>query len=149
MGQSLIRMRVWPGDLDLNLHMNNGRYLTLMDLGRYDLMARNGLWKLVQRQRWMPLVGEARVVFRRSLRLFQEFTIRTRVVAWDAKWFYLEQTFERNDDLVAIGRVKALFRSKGKNVAPERIVTELGHSEPSPPVPDEWDRRGAVKPDAA
>lgn len=27
-------MRVWPGDLDISLHMNNGRYLTIMDLGR-------------------------------------------------------------------------------------------------------------------
>ena len=25
--------RVWPMDLDTNLHMNNGRYLSLMDLG--------------------------------------------------------------------------------------------------------------------
>ena len=31
-------MRVWPNDLDTNAHMNNGRYLTLMDLGRFDLM---------------------------------------------------------------------------------------------------------------
>ena len=40
---SVLTFRVWPGDLDLNVHMNNGRYLTVMDLGRLDLMARTGL----------------------------------------------------------------------------------------------------------
>ncbi|MDB5490660.1 MAG: Mesenchymal stem cell protein, partial [Micavibrio sp.] len=32
-----IRLRVYPNDLDSNLHMNNGRYLTVMDLGRLNL----------------------------------------------------------------------------------------------------------------
>ena len=30
---SILTFRVWPNDLDINLHMNNGRYLTIMDLG--------------------------------------------------------------------------------------------------------------------
>jgi len=33
---SRVHARVWPTDLDLSLHVNNGRYLTLMDLGRSD-----------------------------------------------------------------------------------------------------------------
>ena len=38
--------RVVPTDLDLLRHMNNGKYLTLMDLGRMDLMVSNcqDLW---------------------------------------------------------------------------------------------------------
>lgn len=32
-GVSIVTFRVWPHDLDLSVHMNNGRYLTLMDLG--------------------------------------------------------------------------------------------------------------------
>src|SRR6185503_3961101 len=35
--ESNLSLRVWPNDLDLNIHVNNGRYLTLMDLGRMDL----------------------------------------------------------------------------------------------------------------
>ena len=34
---STVHFLVWPNDLDMNRHMNNGRYLTLMDLGRFDL----------------------------------------------------------------------------------------------------------------
>lgn len=36
--------RVWPTDLDVLMHMNNGVYLSIMDLGRIDLMARSGAW---------------------------------------------------------------------------------------------------------
>lgn len=39
---SVLKMRTWPGDLDINFHMNNGRYLTLMDLGRFNLTIRSG-----------------------------------------------------------------------------------------------------------
>ena len=41
---------VQPLDLDLNLHMNNGRYLSIMDLGRFDLMLKAGVfWRLMAR----------------------------------------------------------------------------------------------------
>ena len=42
---SRLTFRVWPHDLDTSLHMNNGRYWTLMDLGRTDIMIRSGLWR--------------------------------------------------------------------------------------------------------
>lgn len=29
-----VSLRVWPNDLDVNLHVNNGRYLALADIGR-------------------------------------------------------------------------------------------------------------------
>src|SRR3990170_2263282 len=41
-GTSILRFRVWPHDLDLSLHMNNGRYLTIMDQGRLDVMVQSG-----------------------------------------------------------------------------------------------------------
>ena len=40
---SRLAFRVWPHDLDTSLHMNNGRYWTLMDHGRADIMIRSGL----------------------------------------------------------------------------------------------------------
>ena len=44
-GMSVLRFRAWPTDLDPSLHVNNGRYLALMDLGRLDLMVGAGLWR--------------------------------------------------------------------------------------------------------
>ncbi|KAG1647619.1 hypothetical protein GQR58_030448 [Nymphon striatum] len=45
MDETRMHLHVLPTDLDIAVHMNNGRYLTLADLGRWDMMIRNGFWK--------------------------------------------------------------------------------------------------------
>ena len=39
-----IRLTTLPTDIDILRHMNNGRYLSLFDLGRWDLLIRTGLF---------------------------------------------------------------------------------------------------------
>ena len=39
---SRVRVRTLPTDIDLLKHMNNGRYGSLFDLGRFDLLIRTG-----------------------------------------------------------------------------------------------------------
>ena len=133
---SVLSFRVWPGDLDLNVHMNNGRYLTVMDLGRLDLMARTGLLREAVRRRWMPLVGSAVIRFRRSLALFQRYELRSRILGWDHKWFFMEQRFLRGGDLIAVGLVKGLVRGRSGNVSPAEVLVALGRQLESPPLSD-------------
>ena len=130
--ESRVRMRVWPNDLDVNVHMNNGRYLTVMDLGRLDLIARNGIVREVIRRRLMPLVGTATMHFFRPLPPFAKYTLRTRLAGWDEKWFYIEQRFEIDGVLYAAGVVKGLFRSREGNVPPGEMLASAGHDGPSP-----------------
>ncbi len=66
---SVLQLRVWPNDLDVNLHMNNGRYLTVMDLGRMDLLVRAGLWGPLLCHRWTALLGGATIRYKRPLGL--------------------------------------------------------------------------------
>jgi acyl-CoA thioesterase FadM len=132
---SILRMRVLPNDLDLNRHMNNGRFLTLMDLGRVDLMLGAGLLGTIVRRGWMPVVAAATIRFRRSLDLFDAFTLRTRVVCWDERWVWLEQRFERDHELVAHGLVKAAIRARGGVVPPFELLASLGERAVSPPPP--------------
>jgi len=139
--ESRLTFRVWPNDLDVNLHMNNGRYLTLMDLGRTFLMAELGvLWQLPKR-RWFPVVGALNIEYSRSLDPFQKFEIVTRVLTWDQKWFYLEQRFERNKTLLAKAAIRALFLGPEGKILPEQIIDlamKVRHSAPSHPVLDFW-----------
>lgn len=134
--ESAIRLRVWPHDLDLNLHVNNARYLALMDLGRWDLLARMGLLRHVMRRRWHPLIGAAAIRFRRSLLPFQAFELCTRFLGWNAKYFFIEQRFVRAGEDVATGWIKGLFRSKEGNVSPADTLAPLGTPPPSPEVPE-------------
>ena len=135
--ESIVAFRVWPTDLDVNLHMNNGRYLTLMDLGRLDLIFRMGLLKHMIRQRWRPLAASATIQFRRSLGPFQKFQIRTRLVCWDERWIYFGQTFESEGRVVAQGFIRALLRGGSGSVPTNEILEAMGQGAiGSPPMPE-------------
>ncbi|MGA7593853.1 MAG: acyl-CoA thioesterase, partial [Gallionella sp.] len=70
-GNSLSRLdlRVLPNDLDINLHMNNGRYLTICDLNRIDLFIRTGLLKAMFRRNWIPVIAEHTMTYKKPLGL--------------------------------------------------------------------------------
>lgn len=139
--ESVIRLRVWPNDLDLNVHMNNGRYLSLMDLGRVDVMFHSGAFALWLGRGWRPLVAWSCCRHFKPLSLFQRFEIRTRVVGWDAKWVYFEQRFTRGGDLHALAAVKALMADKDRLVPTVELFDATGReARPSPPLPD-WMRQ--------
>jgi acyl-CoA thioesterase FadM len=129
-----LRMRVWPNDIDFNLHLNNSRYLSCMDYGRVHLLASLGILDRALRERWMPLVGSVEITYRRSLPLFAAFTLTTRTLCWDDKWFYMEQAFRVREGLAAIAWVKALFRSGSGNIPPQEIVSPLQPGLASPPL---------------
>lgn len=132
---SVISLRVWPNDLDFNLHMNNGRYLTLMDLGRIDLMARNGALKLFRQRRWMPVVAAQTITFRRSLKPFQRFELHTRVVCWDEDFVYMEQIFMSEGRIAALALVRAAFVEDGHRLTSATVLGALGLHRRSPPMP--------------
>lgn len=133
---SVLHFRVWPNDLDPNWHVNNGRYLTVMDLGRIDLTVRMGFLHLVFGRRWMPVLGGAMVSFQRPLKPFQGYTLRTRLVAWDDKWLYLEQRFESEGKLVAMGVVRGLIRGPDRSIPTAEVMHEVGFDHPSPAIPE-------------
>ena len=136
LSESVLHLRVLPNDLDLNLHMNNGRFLSLMDLGRLDLLIRTDLASALFRHRWQPLVGAVNVRYKVSLLPFQRYKLRTKVIGWDEKWFYIEQRFERGNRTVAVALVKALFRGDHRNIPPEETLRLIQVNIDPPVIPD-------------
>ena len=133
---SILTMRVWPNDLDLNMHANSSRYVGFMDVGRVDMVARWGILWNVLRRGWRPIVGGSMITYRRSLLPFEKFRVRSRIIAWDEKWFYFEHVVERmNGDLSAMATVRGLARGPNGNVPPAEFMALAGHPGPSPPVP--------------
>ena len=133
---SELTMRVWLNDLDLNLHMNNGRYFTVMDLGRIDLMIRTGVARWMWRQKWTPVVGSETMRFRRALKPFQRYRLKTRVLCWDERWVFLEQRFETAaGELAALGIVKAILTAERRTLRPKEALKIMGMLRRSPPMP--------------
>jgi acyl-CoA thioesterase FadM len=128
--------RVWPTDLDILMHMNNGKYLSLMDLGRIDLMQRCGAAKVLKANKIFPVVAAETIHFRKSLKLFNSFIIESQLLAWDEKDFYLEQQFIRDGEVYARALVKARMLKKDGKISPADCLTLLGESRTSPPQPE-------------
>jgi acyl-CoA thioesterase FadM len=131
-----IKMRVWPNDIDFNLHLNNARYLSVMDYGRIRLLARTGLLRPVLKARYAPVVGSVWITYRRSLPLWARFQLSTRVACWDERWFYMEQTFTGDEGLAAAGWVKGALLDKSGIVPPQQIVDLAHGGVQSPPLPE-------------
>lgn len=117
--------RVVPTDLDVLRHMNNGKYLTLMDLGRVDLMQRSGLMKELGRRGWYPVVAGQTITYRRSLRPGQRFDLDTRVIGFDERWIYLEQTFRVGDVIHAQAMVRSRFLKRTGGSVEHQELEEL------------------------
>jgi acyl-CoA thioesterase FadM len=84
---SSLPLRVLPNDLDINLHMNNGRYLTICDLNRVDLFIRTGLARTMRKRHWFPVIAEHTMTYKKSLHLFERFTAELELTRWDDKYF--------------------------------------------------------------
>lgn len=132
--------RVNPLDLDVLGHMNNSRYLAILDLGRMDLMIRAGAWDEFSARGWTPVVAGQSISYRRSLRLGQRFELHTHVLGIDDRWVYLEQTFRRRGQLIATAIVRGRFlRREGGTVETHELIAVMGEPPADREVPD-WVR---------
>lgn len=131
------QMRVMPNDLDVQMHMNNGRYLSIMDLGRLDLIVRLGFWKVARQRGWYPVVGSVKMDYRRPLILFQKFDMTTRIVGWDERWVFVEQEIFSNGKICAHAMFKTMIRSKEGLVTPQDVMSATGHPFPMPVLTEE------------
>ena len=128
--------RIWPWDLDPWRELNNGRTLTLFDLGRIPMSVRMGFDKVAKAKGWGITVAGNSTRYRRRVTLFQQVTQISRVVGWDDRFTYLEQSFWRGDDCTSHMLLRSAFTSKTGIVPPAEVLAALGQPVQSPALPD-------------
>lgn len=142
------QFRVWPTDLDVLGHMNNGKYLSIMDVARFDLIKRNGTWDLFARERWYPVVVAQTITYRKSLNPWKKFSIESRILGFDDQAVYLEQRFTRpagarssnpgSSEIYARAIVRArILRRGGGVVKIDELLEKTGAREEEMRLPDE------------
>jgi acyl-CoA thioesterase FadM len=132
---SILRMRTWPADVDV-WRANNGRYVTMMDLGRVDYFCRAGFLRPLVARGWHPIVGGLTIRYRRSLVVGRPFEIHTKVLWWDARFVYFEQRFEQDGETAAIAIVRGAAQARvGGSVPMEKVTRALALPTP-PPCPE-------------
>ena len=128
----------WPQDLDVFFELNNGRALTLYDLGRMAMAQRAGLVAVLRREKWGLTMAGSHVRFRRRIHGFELFEVRSRARCWDDKFVYIEQSmWKRNGECASHVLYRAAVTDRNGIVKPPRVLAALGQDMTSPPVP-EW-----------
>ncbi|MEM9145302.1 MAG: acyl-CoA thioesterase [Pseudomonadota bacterium] len=147
---SVIALTCRPWDVDMFLEMNNGRHLTLFDLGRFAHAMRVGLYPLLRARGWGFVVGGSTIQYRRRIRAFDRFEIASRVIGRDAKWFYFEQVTWRRGTACSAALLRTAVVAGPRGTVPTQEVAEaMGQPTWTGAIPDWakcWDEADRARP---
>jgi hypothetical protein len=76
------------------------------------------------------------IAFRRSLQLWQQYTIETKIIGLDAKAIYFEQRMVVEGEIYARAYVATRLVGKGGPVTQEEILAEFGQPPAGLELPD-------------
>lgn len=111
-------------DLDVYLsHMNNARYLREIDLARIEFVLRTGMWHELRRHDALIFTIASNVRYRKFVRTFSRYEIRTRIVYWDDVSLFFEHRFVSKAD----GFVRAIVynRQRVVNYSADELMRTL------------------------
>lgn len=129
--------RCWPQDLDFWWELNNGRTLTLMDLGRVPAANRTPMFKVMKNKGLGLTVAGNTLRYRRRVRLFDRIELRTRFLGWDERFMYIEQSmWHRNGECANNALYRSAFVGPKGIVAPSTVFEAMGYGDVSPPLSD-------------
>ena len=123
--KTAVSIRIMPNDLDVNMHVNNGRYLTLCDLTRVDFFVRSGLARLMVKNKWSPIISEHTMTYLRPIKVFSKVDMHMEITHFDKKYFYCTHHFYLAGKLMAQGTSKALVISKTGSLTPQFIMDQV------------------------
>tara|TARA_B100000900_G_C20062379_1_gene506506 strand:+ start:14 stop:535 length:522 start_codon:yes stop_codon:yes gene_type:complete len=135
--EDTINLMVMPQDIDPFLELNNGRYVTLLDLGRFGFGVNVDITKFLKENNWSLTITGTFNNYRHRLRLFQRFQLKTKILGYDENWFYFFQKAVRNNKTYMASLVKFSFTSKNGIVLPKKVVEAMGENY-DPTKIDDW-----------
>lgn len=129
----------WPWDIDPWMELNNGRTLTLFDLGRVPLSVRMGLRDILKRRGWGLSVAGNTTRYRKRVKMFDRLSMRSRLIGWDHRFFYIEQSMWKGGECTSHILIRSALIGQGRAgiIAPAELAQALGVPVDSPPLP-EW-----------
>ena len=125
-------------DIDVYGHMNNARYLAILDLARLDLLLQSRTLSIFLKRGWYAVVAAETIRFRSSLKLLQRFEVETTSLGRDERTFFVQQRVVRKGKLIAEATIRLSVQSwKEGTISPLVVLQALGR-EPAPAVVPAW-----------
>eukprot|EP00003_Mantamonas_plastica_P029376 TRINITY_DN693_c0_g1_i1.p1 TRINITY_DN693_c0_g1~~TRINITY_DN693_c0_g1_i1.p1 ORF type:complete len:175 (-),score=59.86 TRINITY_DN693_c0_g1_i1:412-936(-) len=119
---------VYPWDLDLNIHMNNARYLENSDHARVGFFVQTGFFKQLWKLNGTTLIASSTTRYRRELKPFQMYSIFTKIIGWNETSVFVRQQFrvEENVHCTIVFRMPLInTKSPKERINPETLFESM------------------------
>lgn len=134
---------VSPLELDMYMHKSNSTYSIDLDIARTNVVTKvfqrfwykyydneNKEFKGMSLSN-MPYVPVASIqcIFKKELRLYQRYNVKSQIFAWDEKWIFVLSKFvlPGSEKLCSIAITKYVFKKKQRiTIKPEEIIKDCG-----------------------
>ena len=107
-------------------------YALFMGLARWHLLFGSEFRNLAVRHKWAPVTTRELINYKRSIRAFRKFELRTRVIHWDEDRFYVEQSFDVGGQTMVAALVEGLVRGPQGVLKPGEVFAKAGCAGPAP-----------------
>ncbi len=112
-------------------------YSAFMALGRWHYVFDSELKSVAIRNKWAPVTTSETMTYEKSIKAFSKVTLQTKLIAWDAQRFYLQQTFFVKGQVKAQCLLEGLIRSPQAILKPGDVFMAAGMNEASPEFPED------------
>ena len=136
--ESVITTRIGLFDIDPWMELNNGRTQTLYDIARVPHYARMETAEKFSKFGIFVTVAGSSMRYRNRVRPFTKVEIRTRLIGWDEKFFYTEQSMWRAYTCFNHGLIRQAFGRRGKGLVPPPDVMKMFEMDPTSPELPNW-----------
>lgn len=128
----------WPWDTDPWGELNNGRTLTLFDLGRVPLMMRTGLAAVLSKGGYGMTVAGSTMRYRMRVRPLTRLEMASRLIGWDARFVYMDHSFWQDGACTSHLMVRQAIVRRGARgmVPPSDVLDHLAPGIASPELPN-------------
>ncbi len=124
-------------DIDPLMEINNGRYLTLADIGRFNHGFRTGFYKKSRENNLYFTVAGTSTKYRYRIPFRKKFTMTTKIICYDDKWIYYHHNFIYNNQITTSLLVRTGVLKNGKLVRPKDVEGYFEMTLPKLAMP-EW-----------
>ena len=129
----------WPWDIDMWGELNNGRALSLFDLGRYGLSLRAGLFSGYFKHKIHMTVAGVSIRYRHRITTFQRLEMRTRIIFHNERFLYFEQVLLLKDGRCAVQRLMRIAVVENRKlVRPEYASKKVLDIKLEPMICPDW-----------
>ncbi len=110
-------------------------YSSYMAICRWNFVFNSRFRNVALKKGWVPITTAETIEYRKSIKAFDRVLVKTRLLYWNEKRFFLEQTFWVRDNIHAVCYLEGLIRSPKGILQPPEVFHKLGVQQASPKDP--------------